>query len=389
MAPGRLRCSCGAEFLDTEPVCPDCGGEAVVAEPDHLIRERAEADQALGVAWIDQELAAASAHGEHSAIVRAQLLRGDAILAVPPKEPLIEGVIDRGDFVCMFGAPASGKTFIALDLAGCVASGTWWHGAQVTAGVVVYVIAEGAPGIPTRWSAWKHRNGIHSAVEDLVWLPMRVNLRAAHWASAVAEVATELSAVLVVVDTIARTFGGGDENSSVDMGKYVAGLDTIRETSRAAVLAAHHSGKDAGAGARGHSSLLGAVDVELVVRNAGDGIITLENSKAKDRGLSAPRRFVLEPHLDSMAIAPYRGQDRSENLTTKAAAVLECLERIATDQGVAMTAWRDMASENGVGRSTFYEARKLLLDRGLVRTLGSDERGPFAPVLPGQDGEDS
>jgi hypothetical protein len=349
--------------------------------------------------WLDQVLLAAEhqaddqaerpADDEYAATIRAQLLAGDAIFTIPPKDPLIEGVLDRGDLAVMYGAPAAGKTFIALDLAGCVATGSWWWGSQVHRGPVLYMIAEGAPGIPMRWSAWKARNSIYGPVEDLVWLPMRVNLRAAHWAAAVAEVAADLNAVLVVVDTIARTFGGGDENSSIDMGRYVAGLDVIRETTRAAVLALHHSGKDFNAGARGHSSLLGAIDVELVVRNAGDGIITLENSKAKDRGIGAPRRFVLEAHGTSMALAKYAGQDRSENLTTKVATVLTALEKIATDQGVTMGAWRAVSEADGVSKTVFYEARKLLLDRGLVRTLGSDERGPFAPVSPGEDGDGS
>jgi hypothetical protein len=367
-------------------------GEQVTTldEPDWL---RAEHDEWVERVLVDAEHQADSrasrpANDEFAATIRSQLLAGDAIFSIPPKDPLVEGIIDRGDLAVMYGAPATGKTFIALDIAGCVATGSWWHGSQVHTGLVLYVIAEGAPGIPTRWAAWKARNGIHSAVDNLVWLPHRVNLRATHWATALAEVAAEIGAVLVVIDTIARTFGGGDENSSVDMGKYVAGLDTIRETTTAAVLAAHHSGKDANAGARGHSSLLGAVDVELVARNAGDGIITLDNSKAKDRGLSAPRRFILEAHGDSMALAPYRGQDRSESLTSKAATVLDCLERIATDDGVPLTAWRDTASESGVGRSTFYESRKLLIDRGLVQTIGAGQQARFVPVLPGQEDDE-
>jgi RecA-family ATPase len=71
--------------------------------------------------------------------------------------------------------------------------------------------------------------------------------------------------VLIVVDTVARAMGGANENASEDMARLVAAFDRIRDETGAHVLGIHHSGKDSGKGARGHSSLRAAVDTEVEV----------------------------------------------------------------------------------------------------------------------------
>jgi hypothetical protein len=77
-------------------------------------------------------------------------------------------------------------------------------------------------------------------------------------------------AALIVVDTLAVTFGGGNENAPEDMGQYVANMKRIMAESGAAVLVVHHCGKDEAKGMRGHSSLLGALDGELIVERPAD-----------------------------------------------------------------------------------------------------------------------
>src|SRR5690606_25718324 len=76
----------------------------------------------------------------------------------------------------------------------------------------------------------------------------------------------------VAVDTVNRALGGGDENSSVDMGAFVAQAERLRVAfPGSAVLLVHHTGKDEGRGARGHSSLAAAVGGQLDVTAAKDG----------------------------------------------------------------------------------------------------------------------
>ena len=88
---------------------------------------------------------------------------------------------------------------------------------------------------------------------------------------------------LTIVDTLARAFGGGNENSSEDMGAFITAMGKIQEFLNCALMVLHHSGKDAAKGLRGHSSLLGAVDTELELLRFDEqmkGVLTI--SKQKD-----------------------------------------------------------------------------------------------------------
>lgn len=56
---------------------------------------------------------------------------------------LIDGVIPSGSINWMVASPESFKTFLALDMAACVASGRPWHGRETDGAVVLYLAAEG------------------------------------------------------------------------------------------------------------------------------------------------------------------------------------------------------------------------------------------------------
>jgi len=86
--------------------------------------------------------------------------------------------------------------------------------------------------------------------------------------------------VLVVVDTLARTLIGGEENSNKDMGIYVDTCGLLTRTIGCAVLLVHHVGKS-GYGPRGATSLPASSDqtIELV---AEDDVIRVKYAKNKD-----------------------------------------------------------------------------------------------------------
>ncbi len=99
---------------------------------------------------------------------------------------------------------------------------------------------------------------------------------------------------LIVVDTVARAMGGADENASQDMARFIAAGDLIRKETGAHIAFVHHSGKDASKGARGHSSLRGAVDTEVEITESGK-VHTAEIVKQRDldtKGLKLSARFV-------------------------------------------------------------------------------------------------
>nr|WP_247712306.1 AAA family ATPase [Morganella morganii] len=83
--------------------------------------------------------------------------------------------------------------------------------------------------------------------------------------------------------TLARCFGGSDENAAKDMGAFIQGCDFIKAATQATVLVIHHSGKDQDKGARGSSAFRAALDVEFHVRREGeDPAIILSCTKMKD-----------------------------------------------------------------------------------------------------------
>lgn len=311
--------------------------------------------------------------------LRAALVRGKEVLTLPAPVPLIEDVFDVGALSVTYGRSGSGKSFLAADYALCVASGTWWHGHEVKRGPVLYVAAEGQTGLGIRAGAWAALNRL-PIPEEMTWLTRPANLLNTAAAAALAGIADELGAVLVVIDTLNRSMSGGDENNSKDMSTVIASCDLIRRITGAHVNLIHHSGKDQSAGARGHSSLNGAVDTELEVKNAGDGIITVTSSKQKEGPTGGqPRRFAMVPAAQSIAIGPYSSRiEEGGGLTPTGALCLEALDRIAGPEGIGVPAWRDAAVEAGASRTMFYEQRKRLVDIGLVEPLTSGARPVFA-----------
>ena len=85
---------------------------------------------------------------------------------------------------------------------------------------------------------------------------------------------------LIVIDTLARNMGEGDENTARDMGAFVQSRDGFCED-WAHVMIIHHSGKDTTRGARGSGSLRAAVDTEIQLTRSGI-VIMAETKKQRD-----------------------------------------------------------------------------------------------------------
>ena len=127
----------------------------------------------------------------------------------------------------------------------------------------MYIAAEGMSGLKARVAAWMVCHQIPSLPQLLVMgtnLDVHQQPQRDRWATEV-EMETskrELpSPELVVVDTLARNFVGGDENYAKDMGEFVEGCEAIRRRFEAAVLVLHHTTKD-GKSERGNESLRNA-----------------------------------------------------------------------------------------------------------------------------------
>jgi hypothetical protein len=214
-----------------------------------------------------------------------------------PVNWIIENVLPEKGFAALYGPPGSYKSFIALDIAEAVATGRQWMGNQVTnPGAVLYIAGEGHGGIGARIKACKINHQTQDGAEIYV-IRYQLNLRSSaddfnllmqSIDNLIERTGIELR--LVQIDTLARAFGGGNENDSQDMGAFIHNAGRLQRKLDCALMVLHHSGKDQTKGLRGHSSLLGAVDTQLELQKleqevkqdgvAGKGVITV--SKQKD-----------------------------------------------------------------------------------------------------------
>lgn len=210
--------------------------------------------------------------------LRAALIDTAGLDNIPEPERLISGLLHRNNTCWLVGKAGNGKSFVALDMAGCVGTGAVWRGHDVTEGDVLYVAAEGVSGIRRRVRAWEEHWG--RKMTGVTWLPAAVQAALQEPWDALITIATELAPTMIVLDTQARITVGMEENSAQDMGVFVDKLERLRNATQACIVVVHHQGRS-GDHARGSSAIDGAADTILTVTKDGD-LITVKTTKQKN-----------------------------------------------------------------------------------------------------------
>ena len=76
-------------------------------------------------------------------------------------EWLIDSLIEAKTTGALFGESTSGKSFVAVDLAACVATATPWISHKIeNKGIVLYFAGEGRHGMPRRFKAWQEEREV-------------------------------------------------------------------------------------------------------------------------------------------------------------------------------------------------------------------------------------
>ena len=269
---------------------------------------------------------------------RWNFLSLDDVESLPPPRWLVPGVLTEGSLAAIYGAPESGKSFLAVDVSMAIAGGIDWHGRQVERGGVLYIAAEGAPGLGKRFRAWKLDRCAQGRRFDLHLMRDDLNLAAENDGGARAfaqAVADELGPLrLVVIDTLNQTAAGADENSAKDMGRYIASMKLLRNATGATVVVVHHSGKDLGKGMRGSSALLGAMDTTVEVERATDGrSIKVAVKKQKDAEREPPMRFNMEKAGESLVLRATVMADAAGDFGGGMDPILELARQSADERG--------------------------------------------------------
>lgn len=189
----------------------------------------------------------------------------------------IKGLIGTGAKVVIFGLPGCGKSFLAYDMARHIARGIDWFARRTRQGRCVYLGAEGQGGLRLRHAAWNQKHPSDQP-DPFALIPTAVDLLNSD--TDLKKVQATLDCFVsrfggldfLIIDTLAATFGGGDENSS-DMAAYVANVERLCAKYGCTSLIVTHSPLDVTAKRpRGHSSLWGAADTVLHVSGDRDAI---------------------------------------------------------------------------------------------------------------------
>ncbi len=276
-----------------------------------------------------------------------------------PPEFLVDGLIETDTLGLIFGDPGCGKSFLAVDIALSVATGTPFHGRPTRKGAVFFIAGEGHNGLARRFAAWSKARDI-----PLHGVPLFKSQRAAQFldgasaqavSDAVAGLATQHGQpALIVIDTLARNFGAGDENNTADMSEFVVAVDDLKARfPGCAVLIVHHSGHAEKQRARGAMALKGALDCEFRVEKDGPAM-KLVNTKMKDAEPPQDIHFRFEPvelneEATSAVLEASEAPMRTHKLTPAQRLALDTYATAAADQqcwkndifqGLHVEAWR-------------------------------------------------
>jgi hypothetical protein len=224
---------------------------------------------------------------------RYKLLDSAHMQAMPPLNWRIKGVLPSEGLAALFGPSASGKSFLALDMAAAIVQGRSWFGNRTSSATVVYVALEGEGGFKNRVTAWERENlsPIPTAL-NFVMQPFKINDP---------EDVDDLAAVVpkgsaIFIDTLNRAAPLADENLSRDMGEILEGAKRLQIATAGLVVLVHHTGKDVGKGLRGHSSLFAALDAAIQVERSVVGRAWAV-AKAKDGEDGGKFPFKLKRHV--------------------------------------------------------------------------------------------
>jgi hypothetical protein len=309
---------------------------------------------------------------------------------VKTKKPdwLVKRLFEVDSLLEIYGDPETAKSLMAVDISCCVATGKDFHGIPVKQGTSIYLAGEGQNGLKRRFNAWAISNQVKLDNTPIFLSSGSAALCDPEFLTEMQDAIRVVSAehgepVLIIIDTLARNFGPGDENSTKDMTLFIASLDTIREQTGAAIMLVHHTGHADKKRARGAMALRGALDAEYRMEIDSYDTVRLFCSKMKDHQKPEPMAF--EIHAVELGIldddgepitsaildridyeAPVINKPKSGKWQKIAQAELDNLVGGLAEgaEGVLFDAWKAACLKAGIPRNRFHELKENFNTRG-------------------------
>jgi hypothetical protein len=203
-------------------------------------------------------------------------------------------MFEVGSLVMLVGPPGAFKSFLAIDWALSLATGRPWNGKPgPEPSRILYALGEGKASLLKRINTWVHANDLTEHERKILNANFRVTFDVPQLADPrrTTEFLTamdmeEYKPDVLIVDTLARSFVGRDENSQTDTGLWIESADRLRQKDMT-IIVLHHTKKNTEFGLqyRGSTALQGAMDTAFILqKNPEDhkGYAKLTCSKQKE-----------------------------------------------------------------------------------------------------------
>jgi KaiC/GvpD/RAD55 family RecA-like ATPase len=302
---------------------------------------------------------------------------------------LIEGVLPTSSLACVYGPPAGGKSFLALDMAMRIAQGTSWEGHDTLIGSTLYIAAEGLSGLSDRVISWKnvYEEEDSGIAKRFSVIGRPVNVGDEYQTLSRAITSAGYSPNVIIIDTLSRCFGPNDENSTADMTKFIHALDWLRIEHDCTIMLVHHSARNERRTLRGNSAFEGALDtiikVEEMERHANKRL-KATIVKQKD-GQDGQRYFYeISPEGNSAVLRKIASSVIKDETKGTEAGLYGALDAMihSEDQWISGAEWRRAYSKMG---PNFGSSVRKLVELGHVdyRKVGnSDQYRPSKESVP-------
>ncbi len=212
------------------------------------------------------------------------------IMTMTKPDFLVEDIIPLTGLGQIFGESGTYKTFLAVDLALCVASGKPWLGKPTVQGTALFLCGEGQYGIAQRIKAWVMDNPNYPVSNDSFKLsPQLPHLTQMSQLLAYCQELEQISQTkirIVVIDTFARLMsqGYGSEDRNDDVSKYINEIELFGRSLNCVIVQIHHTGHVSKERARGGYALYAGLDFEyrLFHPHPDGNEVCFKSTKAKE-----------------------------------------------------------------------------------------------------------
>jgi len=295
------------------------------------------------------------------------------LLADPSPLPadVVQGFIPGQIAALLSGPGGDGKSYAMLDLAVAVARGNPWLTLDVAQTPVLIIDLENRRNrIERRLEETLRGHGlledpppVHFAFE------VGLHLDCDEAVLEYAQMAQDVGAGLIILDSLVDFLGETDENSNPEMGAVARRLRKLVDFAGVSVLAIHHTPKS-GDGPRGATALRNGVDVNIMISRDGN-VLRMQ----QDKNRVGPEQTVVCRmnwgaglfNLSPIGVTVGRRREAGDPDEGAILDYLEDGEWYSSNEVV-----RAVMQESGHARSTVHGKLKGMVDDGMLETQDQD-----------------